>query len=119
MVTRSITVKFCTEILPLSTRHPRPFASGLLSLTAATSKAGSASAAIGLGGDGGFGIDHSLSAVTRVRVHVVGTEKPLSVPVMELPSALTFAADSAPIPGMLTFTPAACKVRVAGKTMYV
>ena len=61
---------------------------GVVGLMVMTSKAGSASGAMSLGGGGGAGISQAVSLVARMRVSGIGLGPWVQVPVMVLPSAL-------------------------------
>jgi hypothetical protein len=70
----------------------------------ATSNAGSAFAGIILGGGGGSGIFHAVSAVERVRLSVSPPLAPVQLPVIEFPSPLSFPTYVAPMDGIAIFT---------------
>src|SRR5438477_6023822 len=66
-----------------------PGLAGSLGLMVATSKAGLASAAIGVGGGGGSGMDHAVSGVAFVSTSGIAGPPWDQVPSMVFPSPLT------------------------------
>src|SRR5579862_7708207 len=82
----------------------------LLGLIVATSKLGSASAAMGLGGGSGLGISHAVSGVARVSTSGTGFGPWLQLPSMVLPSELNFPSYVPPTSLSDSFTSDPCSV---------
>src|SRR5215475_7616836 len=102
-------MRFITDLFHVSRRRfcicivGKRWSSGRESLIVATSNAGFASAAIGLGGAGGSGMVHAVSAVARIKLR--GTvPNCVHVPASEFPSPLNFPSYVAPVPGKKILT---------------
>lgn len=92
------------------TRNPLPNVPGLLGLIVATSKTGSASAAIGFSRAGGGGMVHAVSGVTCFRFNGSGRSPWVKFPAIEIPSESSFPSYDPPMPGITILTVEPCRV---------